>query len=268
MMRRARIAHDSLVTSGAPGLPGFDPKSPWGYIFKQAVSPSNHEATSFWTTQVKDKSLLYQCHVKNESELTKDGTVASNSTNNFYGKRPYGQSSPASWTPRPTARASRPPGKGKGSKSKGNKTDICLNFNFGRCTSPCPAGRPHTCSHCGRNGHPILSCFQCPEQENSGSSNAPTQQKEERKEKEGRKAKANELIRLLLLIPPFGNPSSSPADLTCVPRRNRRIILKPASLSPLFRPHRRSPRHSAARQVGMPRHRHLQLRRGLRQDPT
>ena len=129
-----------------------------------------------------------------------------------------------------------PQGKVKGQKSKGNKTDICLNFNFGRCTSPCPAGRPHTCSHCGRNGRPSLGCFQCPEQENSGSSNAPTQQKEERQGKEGRKAKADQLIRLLLLIPPVGNPSSSPADLTCVPRRNRRIILKPASLSPLLFP--------------------------------
>ena len=40
MMRRARISHDSLVASDAPGLPGFEPKSPRGtFGLKQRSVP-------------------------------------------------------------------------------------------------------------------------------------------------------------------------------------------------------------------------------------
>ncbi|KZT33792.1 hypothetical protein SISSUDRAFT_1053769, partial [Sistotremastrum suecicum HHB10207 ss-3] len=39
------------------------------------------------------------------------------------------------------------------------RTGICMNFNKGTCTtSPCPYGRPHKCSTCGKDGHGASAC--------------------------------------------------------------------------------------------------------------
>ena len=153
MMRRARITHDSLVTSGAPGFSGFDPKSPQT---PQTISTE---------------------------------------------KRPCGLSAPASWASRPTSHASRPPGRGKGNKTKGKQTDVCCNFNRGPGTSPCSAGRAHACARCGRNGHAILNCFQCPEHGKQWFVERASPAKGGKKGKGGKTGKGNDLILSLLLTP-------------------------------------------------------------------
>lgn len=60
-------------------------------------------------------------------------------------KHVYGHRKP---TP---AKSSRTPGAGR---SPSNPSEVCRKFNDGKClTTPCPWGRPHTCSTCGKADH-------------------------------------------------------------------------------------------------------------------
>ena len=47
---------------------------------------------------------------------------------------------------------------GAGSHSAGNTgAETCPKYNNGQCREPCPDGRRHVCSRCGKN-HPAIRC--------------------------------------------------------------------------------------------------------------
>ena len=56
--------------------------------------------------------------------------------------------------------------RGGGKKAEGDKAGkggtkdapVCLNFNKGKCETPCRHGRVHKCSVCGASGHGAFNC--------------------------------------------------------------------------------------------------------------
>ena len=131
------------------------------------------------------------------------------------------QSSPQTWAPRPSTHANRPPGKGKGQKNPREIKPTSVSTSTSAAAPPRvpPAARTLAPTAAAADTQ-FLVAFNVLNRRNSGSPNGPTQQKEVRKGKEVRKAKANDFFLLLILNFPLGNPSSLPADPTCVLRRN------------------------------------------------
>ncbi|KAL0572189.1 hypothetical protein V5O48_009771 [Marasmius crinis-equi] len=55
--------------------------------------------------------------------------------------------------------ASKPSKKPSSTSLPSNRSEPCRNFNTGKCSSsPCPYGRPHTCTTCGKSGHGAHDC--------------------------------------------------------------------------------------------------------------
>ena len=62
--------------------------------------------------------------------------------------------------PKGGGKSSAKGGKGKGASSGGHADNpVCLNFNAGKCDTPCKYGRRHECSKCG-GMHPLTACTQ------------------------------------------------------------------------------------------------------------
>ena len=166
-LRRTLLTNETLISSGMPGLSGFKPDHPWGYIFLQSVHASNHHATAFWSTEVEKKCLLYQSRLRTEAELTSDGTVAAFRQTSIPHARPGGTCAPKGGRKRERSKSQqRSGGKGnprthtKGAASS-STDDTCRDFN--RATSVgkvCKNGYVHKCAICNKVGHPAISCFQ------------------------------------------------------------------------------------------------------------
>ena len=50
--------------------------------------------------------------------------------------------------------------KASGAQQKAQTKEICHMFNLGKCGTPCRHARIHTCTVCGRTGHPATECYQ------------------------------------------------------------------------------------------------------------
>jgi hypothetical protein len=59
-----------------------------------------------------------------------------------------------------TGKSPKGQAKGKGGKraASTDKTEVCRNYNLGRCTNT-NCSRAHTCSNCNKRGHPATECW-------------------------------------------------------------------------------------------------------------
>ena len=128
-------------------------KRPWDAVFRTAVNLGEPDTHAFWQAEVYNRVT--------------DWDISSI-------RRSLGPGSSAGPGPGPG------PGPGLGKKRKpapqGDKdhkrpkaasyanpgADVCMNYNRGKCASPCRHGRLHKCSVCG-GAHPATACSPQPD---------------------------------------------------------------------------------------------------------
>lgn len=130
----AAIASQNAATNGAI-ITGF-----WAYSnsISQFASEYNWTAVSAYHTDF----FTARRREMQSGDYSRWGRIDSD----IQSRRLFGHTKAA----RPVA----PPSSGAKQKKSGN-AGYCMKYNAGQCqTTPCPWGRPHTCSSCGQN-HPL-----------------------------------------------------------------------------------------------------------------
>jgi hypothetical protein len=176
LRRQLESQHSHYAKTGAAAPPGFifDPAAPWDAVFGAAARDE-----AFWTSEVKDKCILFLARLAPSHALLSAGTTIDPPAS-YSGSGSHsggGQSNPGQ-RPRGSRGSNNRKGHGKGShaqaggnkgtkgagkaagKRKGADNNIdatCLNYNAGKCKSPCTFGRRHICSKCG-GAHPVSEC--------------------------------------------------------------------------------------------------------------
>ena len=149
----------------------FDPDEPWNAILQQSHPDACHAADRFWQTEVKDKCTAYLTQVRSWNQVMDDGT--SQSYGSGYQHTPQGGKRqrlrnrgktptwPAEHRPYRIWQTDAPKTSQDSEKfmSKDKQgTEVCRNFNEGKCETPCPRARSHVCKLCGQPGHTCTAC--------------------------------------------------------------------------------------------------------------
>ena len=140
MRRSAQIAYEAL-SKEAQASSDYQPEHPWEWIFGAAVGDAGRE---FWDTEVHKRAVFYLTKLKTRSETLEDGTTLSLSSEGSGRKNhdPAGNAGPGA----------PPPKKKKKQDKKAKSKEICLKFQRGTCSEPCPNGRRHVAADPGKQG--------------------------------------------------------------------------------------------------------------------
>lgn len=66
--RAEEFKQEERVKASLPST--YEPDKPWNRVFSAAA-----DHTDFWREEVKEKAVVYKCHIKSQAELAEDGTV-------------------------------------------------------------------------------------------------------------------------------------------------------------------------------------------------
>ena len=142
--RAAQISYEGLPAD-ARGSSSFQPDHPWEWAFGAALGEQGRD---FWDTEVHKRALFYLTKLKTRGEALEDGTTLCLSSD-----KP-GVKSKASGhrAPSPDADPSRKKKKKPAaSKKQKNSKEVCLKFQRGTCSEPCPHGRRHVHTDQGKS---------------------------------------------------------------------------------------------------------------------
>ena len=143
MRRTEQIAFEEL-SPDAQSASAYKPDHPWEWIFGAAVGDAGRD---YWDTEVHKRAVFYLTKLKTRSETLEDGTTLSLAAE---GPGHKGRNSPPG-----APGAGGDPNKKKkkkAKKAKGVSKEICLKFQRGACSGPCPRGRRHVSSDTGVAG--------------------------------------------------------------------------------------------------------------------
>ena len=163
---RFRRSLKQLSGAGQALPPGVQVKysdaHPWDAVFAVACHPGFVEAQTFWNREVHHKALHFTLRSNPASSsqgetAAEPAPLAETSTS-----APVRQGGPPAASKNKRKRAARK-AKAQAARSQARPAGgdtapaVCDKYNRGACTEPCPAGRRHVCSRCGK-GHPATRC--------------------------------------------------------------------------------------------------------------
>ena len=173
--RTLESQHNKFNDTSLSALSDFDPKQPWNAVFKHAASD---RSKTFWDREVRDKAFLFLGGLNSADALMDDETAQGKFPNN-----PEASSS-ADGQDKTGRRRSRSPGRKRSRSPKKTRppkserqdqsrqgpdgsythnrrgNEICIKYNRGECSLPCPSRRSHQCNVCLKNDHAATRCPQ------------------------------------------------------------------------------------------------------------
>ena len=137
LRRAAQIAYEGL-SEDASSNSAFQPDRPWEWAFGASLGEQGRD---FWDTEVHKRAIFYFTKLKTRGETQEDSTTLCLSSD-----RPGAKSKNSDTrAPSPGADPYRKKKKKRpgGKKQKNVSKEICLKFQRGTCSEPCPHGRRH-----------------------------------------------------------------------------------------------------------------------------
>ena len=135
LRRTAQISYES-TSEDARATSVFQPDRPWEWAFGAALGDQGRD---FWDSEVHKRALFYLTKLKTRGETLEDGT-----TLRLFSDKP-GSRSKGSDNQAPSL-VEDPPRKKKKKEKKRKPNvskEICIKFQHGNCSEPCPHGRRH-----------------------------------------------------------------------------------------------------------------------------
>ena len=180
---RIRRAAEIELSRLPPGMKHalYDPAKPWDGVFALAIRDNR-----FWETEVRELAVLWLARVRLPRPFITDDTIldehtsrsppamgggGSESSQHRPRKGKGGSKTDTSFPPHhqpaakgpssrqaPRSQKAKAKGKGQGSKKGSDESsEVCNNYNAGKCGVVCSTGRKHVCAKCGGQ-HPAISC--------------------------------------------------------------------------------------------------------------
>ena len=146
LRRAAQISYEGLPED-ARSSSAFQPDRPWEWAFGAALGEQGRD---FWDTEVHKRAIFYLTKLKSRGETLEDGTTLCFSSDKPGPKSKHPDSRAQSSGADPDRKSKKKPPAGK--KQKNVSKEVCMKFQRGACSEPCPHGRRHVLSDPGKSG--------------------------------------------------------------------------------------------------------------------
>ena len=145
LRRHAQISYEGLPLDArstcSVGSAPYNPEKPWDWAFGAVLGEMGRE---YWDLEVHKRAVFYLTRLKTKQESLDDGTTlavphaekAAPVTPNSGNKGNGG----GARTPKKTKNKRK---RDKDASPPNASNEVCLNFQRGRCSEPCPNGRRH-----------------------------------------------------------------------------------------------------------------------------
>jgi len=136
LRRVAQITYEGL-SEDARSNSSFQPDRPWEWAFGATLGEQGRD---FWDAEVHRKALFYLTKLKSRGETLEDGTTLCLASDKPGAKSRNSDTRAPSPGADPIRKKKKKP---SGKKQKNVSKEICLKFQRGTCSEPCPHGRRH-----------------------------------------------------------------------------------------------------------------------------